>query len=217
MLSRNNLWLLLLLAQPVHAERIFANGFEPEAPGADPCMGLIQPFGWQRVNKTWQEAWTSPTGQVPTFPTSGGNPVPIPGKRAGTNDYITKEQYLVISFVPQPGQSIEMAWDVAQAQSGYGQPRPANAMFVGISDTPGDFCTALPGHDPCAKYGGQDSLFWTTSLTPGFNQCPLVPGTTYYMNIIMANPGDGLIFGEQGACQDVPNSQLGCDVQATHR
>jgi hypothetical protein len=198
-----------------NAEPIFANGFEAEAPGADPCAHLIQPEGWQRVSKTWVQTWSSADGSPEAvWPESVGFPVPVPGRTS--SGFIRKGQYLVVPFVPDADQSVTITWDTAQANpgQGYGLPRPAYSMFIGISDTPGDFCVTF-GFDPCSRVAGQDSLHWTTKPDASSAVCPLVAGQTYYMNVVMADPRDGLQPGEH-SCTEAPNSADGCDVQARH-
>lgn len=199
----------LVLIGDARAERIFADGFEPEA-GLGPCEHpLVQPEGWQATTKSWQVAWSSPDGSPQaTFPQSVGFPVPIGAAKGG---------YTVIPFVPSGGQTVAISWDTAQANcpQGYCAPRPAESMAVTISECPGDF-RVQPGFDACALVASGGSLFWTTESASAF-ACPLEVGRTYYLNVMAANPVDGLTAGEE-TCDDIsPWTGQGCDVQAVHR
>lgn len=216
--------LLLLSVSNAQAERIFRDGFgDDEGAGIDPCAHLIQPEGWQRIDKTWARAFGAADGNpLGIFPHSPGFPVPFPGKLdngSQASSYVQKGQYMVVAFTPEPNQTGAMTWDTAQANTpqGYPNPRPAYGMFIGISDTPGDFCTLLPAFDPCARISGLDSMYWSTHPDASSSVCPLVAGQTYYINVVMADPTDGFQFGEH-TCQDTTNTMNlnGCDVQIRH-
>jgi hypothetical protein len=198
-----------LLIRCANAQTIYADGFEEAAASQGPCDDpLVQPAGWQFTNKSWTQAWSSPDGNPQaTFPNSVGFPVPIGASIGG---------YTVIAFVPQAGQSVGIHWDTAQAnpQQGYGAPRPADSMFLGISVCPGDF-RMKQGFDPCAIVASGASLFWTTGNS-GF-ACNLAPGVTYYLTVAPVNPQDGIFPAPSHTCStSAPNSAFGCDVQARH-
>ncbi|MGA9422628.1 MAG: hypothetical protein WBW61_09705 [Rhodanobacteraceae bacterium] len=63
-----------------------------------------------------------------------------------------------------------------------------------ISESCGDFSTAVPaGCVIDSGYRGSPLLLWAIGDDPPANACPLVPGRTYYLNLMMApldNPTD---------------------------
>lgn len=199
------------------AQTIFAHGFEEPGSGGgevDACLDpLVMPAGFAHRSKTWGAAFTTPGVQPQaTYPNSSGYPVPVPGYewftryQVGFYRLYLKSDFVAIGFVAQPNQDVTMTWDTAQSAPNYGMPRPASAMFVGVSPCPWDARANLL----CSKVSGQDSLFMTTRFG---SACPLIAGETYYINILMADPQNGFAH----TCQDVPNSQNGCDVQMVSR
>lgn len=173
-----------------------------------------QPTGWGRVNMTWAQLFTPRDGNpVPVYPTSNGFPVPI-----GAN----KGQYVAASFTPLANQTVNMVWDRAQAKptEGYSTARPAAGMFISISPCPGDLrpADATGGFlaNGCRKFQNEGTLIYSTmsSLSQSTSSaCKLEAGKTYYINVLPANPYDGLTTNEH-SCDDVASSALGCDVQA---
>ena len=174
-----------------------------------------QPTGWGRVNVTWSQLFTPRDGDpVPVYPLSNGFQVPI-----GAN----KGQYTSASFVPNVEQTVNMVWDRAQAKpsEGYSTARPASGMFISISPCPGDlraFNDEVGGFlaRGCRKFQNESTLIYSTKASlPQSNQsaCKLEAGKQYYINVLPANPNDGLTQGEH-SCDPVPSSDLGCDVQA---
>ena len=175
----------------------------------------VQPMGWQRVDTTWENLFKPRDGApIPTYPDSLGFPVPI-----GAN----KGQYTSAAFVAEANQTVNMFWDPAQANpwEGYSYARPAEGMFISVSPCPGD---VRPADDAvggflaagCRRFANTGSLVFSTS--PGlvqstFGACKLDAGKTYYLNVMPANPDDGLVAGEH-SCTPSPTSDLGCDVQA---
>jgi hypothetical protein len=208
-------------------ERIFADGFEtPGAAGppvvdppTDPCdHPLVAPGGWVRKTVAWEHVFSAPNRiAVATYPNSVGSPVPVPGfevwaARQQSAKYFLKGQIVAIPITPLPDTAVEMTWDGAQANQlyGYGFPRPALSMFVGVSACPHDVRI-----DPlCSRASGQDTLVYSTRRGDG-SACRVEAGATYYINIIMANPRDGLTPGEH-TCSAATNSVFGCDVQMRH-
>jgi hypothetical protein len=215
----------LALMPEARAERIFADGFEEGEPGGpvDPCAGLIAPAGWVLELKSWDAAFSSPAaGTVQgapfaTYPNSVGNPVPVPGyrfySRSGNHKFYLKGQIVAIPFVPPPNLSVTMTWDQAQSGPFYTQPRPARMMFVGISPYPHDLCP----RENCSVTGGAGSLHYTTETSNTGLACPLNAGQTYYINVAMADPTDGLQPQEHTCSDTAANSANGCDVQMVHR
>lgn len=207
------------------SDRIFASGFEgDEGPGADPCFDpLVAPVGWAHKSKTWVDAFSRPgytaTQGKATYPNSVGTPVPVPGYewftqfRQGQYQFYTKQHAVSIGFVAEANLTIDMTWDTAQSGPNYGTPRPADSMTIRVSTCPWDFRP----HYACARTSGLDSMF-LTSRTDGVFEgaCPLVPGLDYFINVLMADPGDGLVPGEHTCSLTAANSAEGCDVQMRH-
>jgi hypothetical protein len=209
--------LLALLVRCASAESIFAHGFEETGAGGgevDACLDpLVMPAGYAHRSKTWVAAFTTPGSPTPAaYPNSSGYPVPVPGYewftryQVGFYRLYLKSDFVAIGFVAQANTDISMTWDTAQSAPNYGMPRPANAMFVGVSPCPWDARPSLL----CSKVSGQDSLFLTTRFG---SACPLIAGETYYINVVMADPQDGFAH----TCSETaPNSANGCDVQMVH-
>lgn len=199
-------------------DRIFADGFEtPGEPGGEPpaCThSLIQPEGWVKGQRPWEVAWSSPDGSPQaTYPNSVGFPIPLGAQRGG---------YTVIPFVAG-FEFVSIYWEPVQAnpQQGYGTPRPAEGMWMSLSPCAGDFRPADDtASDPflksgCRKGGASGGFAYGIGTTT-HQFCALEPGETYYLNVIAADPSDGLHEGET-SCAEVPNSLLRCHVQAVSR
>lgn len=202
----------VLLIRCANAEPIFYHGFEDEAPGADPCADpLVAPEGWVLRMKPWDLAFTTPgTRPLAVYPNSSGIPVPVPGYESYPSSKYRKGEVVSIPFVALPNTTVRMTWDTAQSGTNYRQPRPADGMFVGVSQCPWD----VRSTPRCSRVSGLDTLVLSSLEDPG-SACPLIPHATYYITVVMADPRDGLELGEH-TCQDVPNSQDGCDVQMRH-
>lgn len=206
------------VARAQGADRIFADGFETvEVGGADPCVHpLVMPAGWALESKSWVAAFSNPSGTPQaTYPNSVGFPVPVPGykqwHRSGFHSYYLKGQIVAIGFVAQPNQSVDITWDTAQSGPSYTMPRPADMMFVGVDPCPWSVKPTVL----CSVTAGAGSLFHTTKTNSG-GGCPLIAGATYYLNIVMADPTDGLTPGEHTCSVTAANSANGCDVQMRH-
>jgi hypothetical protein len=218
---RKSLVLSLLLATPaVSADTIFSNGFENPPDFCDHPM--VTPPGWALRTKTWEDAFSVPGIPGAVYPNGVGSPVPVPGyefftrPQAGQFQFYTKGQIVAIPFTPLPDVTVDMTWDTAQAGANYITPRPAIAMFVGISpckwDTRND-----PFNASCWRVSGLDSLFYSTKLPYAPAVCPVQSSTEYFINVMMADP----ITGPNPAthtCQSTQNNTKynGCDVQMRH-
>lgn len=179
----------------------------------------FQPTTLTRVTKTFVQAFSPPDGDpTASYPNSVGFPVPI-----GAN----KGSYLTVPFVAQPNTVVDMTWDTAQANGfqGYSSPRPADAMFVGISPCPGDlrptdhFSEDIFLRNGCRRVTGLDSMFYSTTsgtVNP-YSICKLEAGKTYYINIAPVNPNQSSGPNSTYTCSTTaPNSANGCDVQIRH-
>jgi hypothetical protein len=200
------------------SDRIFFNGFESEEAGPPVCPSV--PLGWSVGEKSWEVAFDYPNPSDirpdPTYPNSVGSPSPVPGYRSYPYNWYTKGQIVAIPITPLPDKTVDMTWDTAQAQSGYGTPRPSAGMFINISTCKWN---AHPTPDPrCSIFGGAGSMFYTTRDATNTPACPVDAGVQYYINVVMANPYDGLEPGEH-SCQDNAQNTTtynGCDVQMKH-
>jgi hypothetical protein len=207
----------LLLSFPAfsQSDRIFSNGFESEEAGPPVCPPL--PLGYTTGEKPWVQAFDFPgpnPNPPPVYPNGVSNPSPIPGWQNYPSTWFVKNQIVAIPITPLPNKTVDMTWDTAQAQFGY-PPRPADGMFVKISTCRWD---VTPGADyRCEVFAGGASLFYTTRR-PEFGACPVDAGVQYYINVVMANPYDGLKPLEH-SCQDNAQNTTtynGCDVQMKH-
>jgi hypothetical protein len=169
---------------------------------------LVAPPTLTRADKTWVNAWSAPNQTaIAVYPNSVSAPVPIGAQKGG---------YTVIPFVPTANLTVNISFDHAQHNSGYGYTaRPAKDMFISISPCPGDLRPANNSSaDPferskCRIFAGSGSLFYTTTTA---NVCQLTPGVQYYINVAAIDTRDGLQAGENSC----GNNLSGCDVQATH-
>lgn len=206
--------LLLTVGVPANGESIFGDGFEVPVP-IDHCdHPLVSPEGFALKTKSWVDAFSTPGTTNAVYPNSVGSPVPVPGYewfrryQSGQYQFYTKGQIVAIPFVALPETTVDMTWDTAQAGPNYGTPRPADAMFVGISPCAWD----LRSDPKCSRMSGLDSLFYTTREGSG-SVCKLDPGGTYYINVVMADPQNSLL---PTCSTSSPNSADGCDVQMRH-
>ncbi len=188
-------------------------------PAADDCTldastPLVQPAGWTRIDKSWSALFTPVDGApVPVYPNSNGFPVPL-GSNKGT--------YVAAAFTAGADQTVSMFWDPAQAKplEGYTTARPAEAMFFSISPCAGDLRPAdgsggflMAG---CRRFGNTGNIIYSTkSSLPAstVSACKLQAGKKYYINVLPADPSDGLSAGEH-SCSATSSSANGCDVQA---
>jgi hypothetical protein len=138
-----------------------------------------------------------------------------------------KGTYTVVPFTPTAGLTVDLSWDGVQANSNYGYriPRPADSMFIGISNCPGDFRAPDANsqveflQNGCRRIGGGASLFYSTRPGPPSNEavCRLKPNELYYINVAAINPVDGIFPGEH-TCNDAAiNSLTGCDINTVSR
>lgn len=143
---------------------------------------------------SWQRAWSAPNGRIQAvYPSSIGVPVPIGASKAVPT---------AIIWTPLGGEVVDVYFDIAQSNPGLGypRPRPAMQMELAFSACPGWFEVAAG----CSVSASSASLLWHSvpDLAAG---CYLPAGSPAYLNVRVIE------------CADVPNSALGCDVQATHR
>lgn len=158
------------------------------ATSSDP---LAAPDGITPHVLTWEEALCGAT-----FPDVLGYPCPIGS--FSIDERIVREHGVAIEFVA-PDTAVTLTWIEAQPVSFFGYPtgRPATAAFVGISECPLDRRAAISASAPeraedenllrtaCRKYTQAGSIYF--GPTPSFNACGLVPGRTYYLNVLFVD------------------------------
>ena len=179
----------------------------------------FQPTGLSRVTQEFTEAFDAPDGDPkPVYPQGLGFPIPI-----GAN----KGSYLSVPFVALANTQVRLTWDTAQANGpqGYSSPRPADAMFIGISPCAGDL-RPTDGlsedrflRQGCRRVAGLDSMYYSSTTAPvnPATICQLEAGKTYFMNIAPVNPNANPAPNGTYTCSDTaPNSANGCDVQIRH-
>jgi hypothetical protein len=191
-------------------------GGDPQDPGCtitstDPSF---TPDNFAMIEKTWTWTFSAPDGNpVATYPKGIAFPGPVPR--------LSKGQYSVIPITPATSEYVNLYWDQVQAKTGETYTvRPAAGMFFAISPCKGDLREPVAGSPDqflrpgCRVFGNAASIKWTTSTQYQESSdviCKLVPNQTYYLHILSANPAGGLETGEH-SCDNVPNSQTGCDV-----
>lgn len=206
----------------------FRDGFEGEGAGGgvppipeppvDPGACPAPPGGFSEVRTEWPRlwAWGYPCGPralcertLNPYPRGHSYPAPI-GANRGT--------YRTVPFTANAGQSVNLYFDQVQSrpQIGYNQ-RPAAGMFFTISPCPGDFepiDNTSPNpyrHSRCRMFENSGSLVWTANA--GTSACYTPPGVPLFLNIIPADPADGIQPGES-SCENVGATASGCDVGA---
>lgn len=202
-------WCAIAVAQPV-----FLDGFETveEEPAEYDChVDGVMPSQWNLLMSSWSSTFSSPDGDPrATYPNGVSFPTPV-GARRG--------QMRVVTFVPNPAQTVNMYWDEAQSRpsDGYQPSRPSSGMWFAISPCIGDMRPPDYFGEPflrsgCREFGSSAALIWTTSASVAESDailCKLEAGRTYYMTISPTNVLDGLQTGEHTCITD---DLRGCDV-----
>lgn len=168
--------------------------------GGDPCEALgddplVAPSGFTMHEKTWEQAFYGYR-----YPLSGGPLAPI-GSFTLRDEFPPTGppiagRYITIPFTPDGGNH-KLEWALAQPIGAHGYPgRGASTIWVGVSTCKGDFRPADEAagepllRDACRKFSIQSALFY--GPTESSNVCELETGATYYLNVIFADPADGL-------------------------
>jgi hypothetical protein len=120
---------------------------------------------------------------------------------SGTRGPTMNARYITTPFIAGANANYNLSWLGAQAitAAGYNPPRAASQVFVSISPCAGDLRPRVQfSPDPllgiCRAFAGSASIKYGTTGAAG--QCPLVEGQTYFINIAMVNPSDGLTLTE---------------------
>ena len=208
----------LIVWGEARGQSIFADGFETPVATNYCDDPMVQPVGWARATVAWEIAWSSPPGCTPArgctpqqavYPDGIGYPIPLGSNRLG---------YKVIPFTPQPGQAVNITWDVAQAYPGYTQPKPSAGMWLAISTCAGDLrLPSLQGdpylRDGCRKFADKGGLTYSDLAPESSNTvCRVTPGLEHYLTVTPHWP-------EFGPSEDtcVLDQYPVCDVGAVHR
>ena len=173
---------------------------DPISPGCDITSTdpLFTPAGFSQHIVPWTTAFY---GSV--FPATGGYLNPI-GSVTISKLPVTG-RYLAIEFTPKQGEALSLAWEQAQAVShhNYRTPSPAGPIFLSVSPCAGDFRLPVSAPTPtsvdsenyqraaCRKFD-QAGTIYLNSSQPSFNNCGIKAGRKYFLNILFADPTDGL-------------------------
>jgi hypothetical protein len=208
---------------------IFSDGFEEPAPiGCDSFLSdpLFQPQGFTEVTRTWRQLW----GWSNDYPIGRtGEPYPIGSYTLNGNRYNPPTdlsgKYITVPFIATGG-SYQFNWIQAKPVSAYGyQPaRQTDQMYVTLTTCPGDFrltgsfqfTSPDPVNDPTFIRQCRNAVISETSIyygPEGFGRCPTIPGKQYYLNIIFANPFDGLDPNENGCRNQITGA---CETSWRH-
>lgn len=181
---------------------------------------LVRPEGFVEHLLTWEQAFYGHR-----YPSSGSPLAPMGSftLRSGSdNGPPIAGRYLSIAFTPSTG-VYRLGWLQIQfiPEHGYivtpdGQTRVADNVYFTVSRCPGDF--RLPDsasgdpalHQGCRKIRSAGAIFY--SEASGFNVCPIEVGEPHYLNVLFADPRDGLTTTENtcGAGRDA------CEVMTRH-
>lgn len=197
----------------MHTVNVGGGGTTP--PGCSlPPDPNIRPPGLTEYAMTWNQVFER------EYPFAPGYLIPLGSftperSMAGP---LSASMYLAIAFTAQSGVRGNIAFAGSQpiAAVGYTDYRPGEA-FVTISPCPGDFRPPdLSSSDMfvrnCRRTVEEGTLFFGNSPSPSASYCQLTPGQTYYLNVVMAPPGQ--LDGRTSSCR---NGLPRCDVNAQPR
>ena len=215
--------LLTLFSTGAFSQSIFSDGFEGPSPviGCEAGGPLIAPPGYEKITRNWGVVWSSPLcPNCQVYPDSGAlSNLPFPR--------IDKDQVVAIPFTALPDLTIRINWTTpVQPNGGIGYPRArvATAIFISISPCKWDVRPPTSSTDPdqflrggCRKFSSGTIITYTTKpiqVESTGSVCRIQSGQTYYLNMIMADPSDGL-DEEENTCVDP--TIVGCEVQGSHK
>ena len=192
----------------------------------DPAQrALFQPAALAMQQRSWEQLW-GPGFVYPNGRT--GEPYPVGSWTLSGNVYSPavslRGKYITVPFVGD-GRIHEFLWIQAKPVSSYRyQPtRPTDFMYVTISTCPGDFrlvgeyqtVAPDPVNDPTMVRQCRNRTAAETLITYGPSAgCRVEAGRTYYLNIVFADPSDGLTADESG-CRDTDSGV--CETSWRHR
>ena len=216
-------WLAtLLLASPVAAQTIFVDRFESPGTGAPQPLAceqwpgeLVAPAGFKAHDVAWEQAFNGYA-----YPLSGG-PLAAIGSWTLRRSWPDTGpelpgRYLSIPLVPD-GDSHKLEWTLVQFTTVYPFARSAESVFVSVSPCPGDFRVAdEASSDPferraCRKISMQGALYYGPQAATS-NVCVLETGREHYINVLFADPRDGLTTSEHSCAGEEPR----CEANFKH-
>lgn len=204
----------------------------PPPDGQENCEGmtgpLVKPSGFTGSTVPWDQAfryrsWTSSAFSFPEYPAIGSSLAP-------TGSFTLRSSTGTDQGPPIVGKWIAIPFTAASGvyffnwldpqpipERAYGPSRAASSVYMTLSTCKGDF--RLPDNsasDPllkavCRKQAGSATITYSASQFGGLS-CPLQMGRQYYLNVLFANPSDGLTPTEH-TCLD---GKTACDVNLRH-
>lgn len=195
--------------------------------GTDGCSAidahpLVTPEGFIEHRLTWEEAFYGNS-----YPSTGSPLAPMGSftlREPPDNGPPIAGRYLTIPFTPSTGVYL-LTWLPVQFIPEHDyiatpdmQTRPAATVYFTVSRCPGDFRLADSAsgdpalHRGCRKMSNSGALFYSGTES-GFNSCPVEVGEVHYLNVLFADPTDGLTTTENscGAGRDA------CEVNTRHQ
>ena len=174
--------------------------------GTEDCTGisgdLVKPAGFTQHFKTWPQAFYNYQ-----YPLSGGPLAPV-GSFTMRSEFPSTGpaiagRYITIPFTPDGQGTHKLEWALAQpigSPINYNPARGADRVFVTLSTCMGDFrLENNQSSDPllwddCRKSLQQGAIYYAANGSN--NVCQLTTGKTYFVNILFADPTDGLTTTE---------------------
>jgi len=192
---------------------------------SDPFQrSLFQPDGFEQRLLSWNQLF----GPGSIYPTAAlSEPYPVGSYTLAGNVHspaqTTRARYISVP-IDGNGNNYKFEWIQAKPVAIYGyQPaRPTDFKYVTISTCPGDFritsafSAADPVNDPTLIQQCRNQVVAETGINygpTGFGRCRVESGKRYYLNIVFANPNDGLSPTETG-CRDTFGGV--CDTSWKH-
>ncbi len=181
------------ITDPVQRALFQPEGFEMR------LLGWNQLFGPGAVYPNPLAAEVYPVGSYTLAGNQHANPVS------------TRGRYLTVPIIGN-GSTYKLEWIQAKpsTQYAYAPNRPTDFKYVTLSTCRGDFRTTSAYiaadliNDPTLIRQCRNQVIAETGIyygPTGFGRCPVKAGQNYYLNIVFADPADGLVPSETG-CRD---------------
>jgi hypothetical protein len=185
------------------------------APGCDDP--LIMPAGRRVEDWSFTAAFAAPDGYpLAYYPNSVDYFVPVGARREGITSIRIDPDAVPIQ------RTVALTWTRVQPLpiDGYPTPLPATGMYFSLSRCRGDVRPAVPGAAgdaplgvSCRGFTSEGTLYYSTGAG-SVDVCKLPPGEPYWINVMPADPADGLAPGES-TCENASHAR--CHVGALHR
>ena len=176
---------LLAAVPPATATPIFADEFEGLV--CDSALERVQPPGFTANLVQWDKMFygaTFPAGPSHLSPVGSFTlkSLDVPNRGPALN-----ARYYAVPFVPAANKSYKVSWLAVQSipAVNYWNPRVADSVFVSVSRCQGDLrgqsiFSADPEISKCRAQLANGNLIFGTLAN---NQCKLIAGEQYYLNI----------------------------------